>query len=71
MMRGVTRYPTDHPVAGHGTRARYNHRSAACHCPECAAANAAYMRAYRAPADPGPRVHPDQLTLVDGGDDRP
>jgi hypothetical protein len=31
----------------HGTRSRYNHPSDPCHCAQCRAANAAYIRRVR------------------------
>jgi hypothetical protein len=39
------------PLPAHGTRARYNHRRAACRCEACCAANTAYMARYRGIAD--------------------
>lgn len=53
-------------VPPHGTRRRYAHRTLACDCPACTAANAAYQRAYRARARTGEHWTPDrweQLTL--------
>lgn len=35
-------------IPEHGTRARYVHRTLACRCPKCTAANTAYIRGYRA-----------------------
>ena len=34
-------------VPPHGARARYLHRSLACRCPTCTAANTRYMAGYR------------------------
>lgn len=31
-------------MPGHGSRSRYNHRSAPCRCDRCREANARYMR---------------------------
>jgi hypothetical protein len=36
----------------HGTRARYVHRTLACHCPRCTAANTAYIARYRRDKEP-------------------
>lgn len=35
-------------VPPHGARARYMHRTLACRCAECTAANTRYMTGYRA-----------------------
>jgi hypothetical protein len=54
-----------HPIPGHGSRARYLHRTERCRCPACTAANAAYIRHWRSgrAATPATRVHPAQLEM--------
>ena len=41
------RVPTVRVVPPHGARARYLHRSLACRCPVCTAANTRYIADYR------------------------
>ena len=57
---------TERVLPGHGTRARYLHRSHSCRCAECTAANAAYIRHWRAEQRgerPTMSTHPGQLKL--------
>jgi len=64
-MRTTTDTDAGKVLPGHGTRARYLHRSHGCKCADCTAANAAYIRHWRAEQrGEHPRaVHPAQLNL--------
>jgi hypothetical protein len=50
-------------VPPHGARARYLHRSLACRCPVCTAANTRYMAAYRRRLNVAATARHEQLTL--------
>jgi hypothetical protein len=56
------------PLPPHGTRARYNHRTAGCRCAPCRDANNRYMTVYRAGGVPH-RPNWRQLTLGDALED--